>query len=48
MSGDDLLDVIGGVYAPDIQRPVLALERSYTAHVVAVIGVLVASEAVDV
>lgn len=36
------------MYAPNVQGAVLALEGSYTAHVVAVVGVLVAPEAVDV
>jgi hypothetical protein len=36
------------MYASDIQRPVLPLEGPDAAHVVAVIAVLVAPEAVDV
>jgi hypothetical protein len=48
VSGDNLLNIISGMYAPNVQRPVLALECAHTAHVVAVIGMLVAPKAIDV
>jgi hypothetical protein len=48
MPGDNLFNIIGGMYAPNVQRPILALECAHTAHVVAVIGMLVAPKAVDV
>lgn len=48
MARDDLLNVVRDVDAADVQRAVLAHETADAAHVVAVVAVLVAPEAVDV
>lgn len=45
---DDLLDVVGDVDAADVDGAVLAQEGADAAHVVAVVGVLLAPEDVDV
>ena len=48
MPGDYFLDVVGDVYAADVQRAVYAHEGPYAAHVVSVVAEFVAAEAVDV
>ena len=48
VAGDYLFDVVGDVDAADVQGAVLAHEAADAAHVVAVIAVFVAAEAVDV
>jgi hypothetical protein len=48
MPCDDFFNVVGDVNATNVEREVLAHEGSYTAHVVAVVGVFVAAKTVDV
>lgn len=45
---DDFFDVVGDVDAADVEGAVLPHEAADAAHVVAVIGVFIAAEAVDV
>ncbi len=48
VAADDLLDVVGDVDAANVQRAVLAHKGTDAAHVVAVVAVFIATEAVDV
>lgn len=48
MASDDLLNVVGNVYATNVEGAVLAHEAAHASHVVSVVAVLVAAEAVDV
>ena len=45
---DDLFDVVGDVDAADVEGAVLPHEGAHAAHVVAVVGVLVSTETVDI
>ena len=48
VSGDDLFDVVSDVDPADVEGAVLTHEGAHAAHVVAIVGVFVTTETVDV